>query len=146
LEIPAYRAAYFFLKFCGYSAPLAATAWPLVVKRRNLSAGQRAVAAAEAWSQAAAEGRVQTGQGGDHKSKPKEGVDLIQSPRDSFAGLFGVGKNYVEMARALWLDDPPAGDAVKAGTADLTLMSAAIGRLKPKPWRAMPYDMGISHV
>jgi hypothetical protein len=69
----------------------------LNVKRRNLTASQKAIAAASAWKQAEAEGRVQT-HGGDRKSNALRGR-LISSPRDYFAAQFAVGKNYVEMAR-----------------------------------------------
>jgi hypothetical protein len=80
-------------------------------------ASQRAIAAAEAWSQAAAEGRVQSCKGGDRREQSDK-FALIRDPREVFAKAFGVNEKYVEMARALWLDDPPAADAVKAGTAD----------------------------
>ncbi|MGH6678878.1 MAG: hypothetical protein ACREDL_08085 [Bradyrhizobium sp.] len=74
----------------------------LNVKRRNLNAAQRAIAAADAWLRAEAEGHVQK-QGG-----PRQNAETrrIASPRDHFAKLFAVNEKYVEMARDLLLDDP----------------------------------------
>ncbi|MCC6780942.1 MAG: DUF3102 domain-containing protein [Hyphomicrobiales bacterium] len=65
-------------------------------------------AAAEAWGLAEREGRVaERGQIGRNRS-PTVG-DLITTPRDHFAALFGSNKVYVEQARALLKNDPPAG-------------------------------------
>jgi hypothetical protein len=74
----------------------------LFFKRRSLTASQRAIAAGRAWLRAEAEGRVLTGKGGDRRSKDQSpNGALIHQPRDYFAALYGVGKNYVEMAHAL---------------------------------------------
>ena len=64
------------------------------------TAGQKAIAAAEAWKQAEDDGRVRTGRGGDRKSNAQKG-HLIADPRSYFGALFDVGKNYVDMARAV---------------------------------------------
>jgi hypothetical protein len=82
-------------------------------KRRKSNAGQLAMAAAEAWHIAEKDGKVQT-KGGNRKSKAQSG-HLISEPRDYFAKAFGVGKNYVEQARALLKDDALGAAAVKAG-------------------------------
>jgi hypothetical protein len=74
----------------------------LNVKRRNLTAGQKAVAAAEAWDM----GSLKVGKG----------------RAAALAELFGASKAYVEQARALLERDPPAAEAVKNG--DLTLAEA----------------------
>jgi hypothetical protein len=71
------------------------------------------MAAAEAWAYAEAQGMV-SAHGGDRKSNAQRG-HLISDPRSHFAEAFGVGKNYVEQARALLRDDPPAAVAVKNG-------------------------------
>jgi ParB-like chromosome segregation protein Spo0J len=85
----------------------------LNAKRRDLTASKRAVAAAEAWAYAEEAGRVLTGKGGD-RSKAQSG-HCIKDPRNFFADQFGVGKNYVEQARALKRGDPLAFAAVKDG-------------------------------
>jgi ParB-like chromosome segregation protein Spo0J len=85
----------------------------LNVKRRNMSASQKAMSAAEAWAIAEKEERVQT-KGGDRKSKAQNG-HLIRNPREHFATLFGVSKNYVEMGHALLRDDPTEAARVKKG-------------------------------
>jgi hypothetical protein len=72
---------------------------------------QRAIAAADAWLQAEAEGRVQT-KGGDRKSNGKSSL-LIDDPRVYFAEAFGSNDKYIRMARALLEDDPPAAEAVR---------------------------------
>jgi hypothetical protein len=82
-------------------------------KRRKPNASQMAMAAASAWAAAEAEGPVQT-KGGNRKSNAQLG-HLISEPREYFAGLFGVGKNYVEHARALLKYDPIGAAAVRAG-------------------------------
>jgi hypothetical protein len=60
-----------------------------------------AIVAAEAWGLAEKKGLVQK-QGGP-RQKAQNG--LIAHPREHFAELFGVSKNYVEMARALLRGD-----------------------------------------
>jgi hypothetical protein len=84
----------------------------LNVKRRNLTASQKAIAAAEAWVMAEAEGRVQK-HGGDRKSKPQNGVLIIKFPSEHFGALFSVGKNYVDMAKALLAEDGDPTNAVQ---------------------------------
>jgi len=86
----------------------------LNVKRRNLTKPQLAVSAARAWKEAEDEGRVQK-QGGDRGKTPKVG-ELIADPRSHFARLFGVSKNYVEMARRVLDYSPELADEVAAGT------------------------------
>jgi hypothetical protein len=72
----------------------------LNVHRRNLSAGQRAIAAAEAWDV--------TQSGSREEPKPKR-----------LAAMFGVAHGYVSQARALVERDPDAAAAVKAGALPL---------------------------
>jgi len=66
----------------------------------STTAQQKAIAAARAWAQAEAAGRIQKSGARTDLPTPKEGVGLIASPRDHFGAMFGVGKGYVEMARA----------------------------------------------
>jgi hypothetical protein len=62
------------------------------------TAGQKAIAAAEAWKRAEAEGQVRKqGARTDLRPLPKEGKGLIAHPREYFGPLFDVGKNYVDM-------------------------------------------------
>lgn len=75
----------------------------LNVKRRNLSASQRAIAAAEAWDVVAL--TVQP-----NRDTPR---------RKHLSTIFGVGENLVQQARALVERDPAAAAAVKAGRARL---------------------------
>jgi hypothetical protein len=97
----------------------------LNVKRRNLSAAQKAIAAADAWVQAEAEGRVET-KGGDRKSKAQS-AHLIADPRNHFGKLFGVGEKYVTMARDLLLHDRVAARAVRDGTGNLRAAHHELG-------------------
>jgi hypothetical protein len=69
----------------------------LNVKRRNLSAGQRAIAAAEAWDQ------VGEGSRADPRAR-------------KLARLFGTNDNYVSQARALVKNAPDLAQRVKEGT------------------------------
>jgi hypothetical protein len=87
------------------------------VKRRQLKAGPLAIAAAEAWIEAEKAGQIAE-HGGDRRSTAHKG-HLIKNPRDYFAKLFGVGKNYVEHARALLKDDPLAAASIKKAGASL---------------------------
>jgi hypothetical protein len=85
------------------------------------------MAAADAWLRAEAEGKVQTGKGGDRRRKDQsETFALIADPRSHFAKLFAVNKKYVEMARDLLLDDPVRVDAVRGGTKDLRAVHLAL--------------------
>lgn len=77
----------------------------LNVKRRSLRAGQKAIAAAEAWD------HVVPNVGDNRRAKIDRAALL--------AAMFGVSKSFVEMARALVLDDPIAAAAVKAGDEQL---------------------------
>jgi hypothetical protein len=96
----------------GRSPPLGITFLGLIrLSKWNLTASQRAMAAAAAWAMAEREGRVQSGA---ERAKSAQRGQIIRNPRDHFAALFGVGKNYVEMARALLRDDPPGADLVSA--------------------------------
>lgn len=64
------------------------------------------MAAARAWSRAAAAGKIlKRGQKPDDL-KSRKVRDLIRDPRTYFAKLYGVGEKFVEMARDLYLDDP----------------------------------------
>jgi hypothetical protein len=83
----------------------AALAVSLNTKRRNLDKQQLAVIAAKAWKRAEDDGRT-VGKSGASKSLPKMGSDLIQSPREHFATLYGVSKNYVQDAKFV-LDNVP---------------------------------------
>jgi hypothetical protein len=85
-----------------------------VKRRRTLTASKRAIAAALAWARAEAEKRVQIGAG--RPSKSAQSGQIITQPREHFAALYGVGKNYVEMARALLKDDKLGVEAVRSGT------------------------------
>jgi hypothetical protein len=62
------------------------------VKRRNLHAGQRAMAAAWAWAEIA--GMVQTGAGRPGNSSKVDKL-LIKNPRKHFGLLFGVGEQRI---------------------------------------------------
>jgi hypothetical protein len=103
----------------------------LNVKRRNLNAAQRAMAAADAWLRAEAEGKVQT-KGGDRGNQHTGGKEakaqsaLLADPRSHFGKLFGVGEKYVAMARDLLLDDPVGVQAVCGGTKDLRAAHLAL--------------------
>ena len=66
------------------------------MRRRNLNASQRAIAAAEAFDQV-----------------PILGTDGKR--RDALASMFGASRSYVQQARALVERDPDAARAVKAG-------------------------------
>jgi hypothetical protein len=73
-------------------------------------------AAAEAWKQAHAEGRVLAS--GETRRRPssrtlREG--LITEPHSHFGKLFGVGEKYVEMAWELVQFNAVAAAAVRAG-------------------------------
>jgi hypothetical protein len=104
------------------------------VKRRNLAAGQRAVAAARAWAAAEAEGRIlKPGETERRPSSPQKGEHLISKPREHFGTMFGAGKNQVEQAKAL-VDKNPVG--VAAIIADMTSPDepdAPIGAAVPTP-------------
>jgi hypothetical protein len=92
------------------------TAWVVLqnVKRRNLTAGQRAVAAARAWKVAENEGRIAK-EGRPAKNSPQQG-ELIKSPRDHFGKMFGAGKDQVEQAKALVDNDAVGVAAIMTGT------------------------------
>jgi len=98
----------------------------LNVKRRNLSAGQRAIAAADAWYQAEAAGRVLK-HGGDRTSG--KSTHLIADPREYFATAFGSNDKYIRMARSLLIDDPPAAESVRNGADLQEAHQALISRL-----------------
>ena len=84
----------------------------LNVKRRNLDAGQKAIAAAEAWIEAEAEGRtVGKGESGKLGKVP----NLIADPRGHFATMFGTNDKYIRLARDLIEGDPTAAASVKEG-------------------------------
>jgi hypothetical protein len=72
----------------------------LNVKRRNLTAGQRAIAAAKAWDMV---GKVPT----------------EAKRRDVLAAMFGVNEKYVQQARALVHHVPDVAAAVGRGEVDL---------------------------
>jgi hypothetical protein len=67
------------------------------VKRRNLTAGQRAIAAAEAWDRA-----------------PKN-LGGGKGTAATLAAMFGTNRTYIEQARALTVEDHLGAQAVKAG-------------------------------
>ncbi len=104
-------------KTCDPDADPLSVVVSLNVKRRNLNAGQKAIAAADAWLQGEAEGRVQVGPGRPKKSP--QNAEIIRAPAVHFAKVFGVGEKYVEMGRDLLRDDPVAAAAVRDGPADL---------------------------
>jgi hypothetical protein len=87
------------------------------VKRRNLTAGQRAVAAARAWAVADAEGRIlKPGETKRRPSSPQKGEHLIANPRVHFGKMFTAGKDQVEQAKALVDNDPVGVAAIMNGT------------------------------
>lgn len=88
----------------------------LNVKRRSLTKPQLAIAAARAWAQAESRGEVQT-HGGDRTSA--QNGHLIGSPRDHFGRLFGVSKNYVDMARLVVAYSADLAEQVSVGSARL---------------------------
>ena len=83
------------------------------VKRRNLTAPQRAVAAAHAWARAEASGRVQT-HGGNRRSSSGN-PNLIREPAKHFAALYGVSQDYAHMARAVLAYSEALAGEVRAG-------------------------------
>jgi len=87
--------------------------------RTNTAAGQRAIAAAEAWAIAEAEGKV-TPHGGNMKAI-RGNPTLIKDPPDHFGKLFGVNEQTVRMARALLKSDPDNAAKVKANSARIAL-------------------------
>lgn len=68
-----------------------------------MTAPQRAIAAARAWARAEAAGRIlKPGENARWKGSPKVGEPQpITDAREHFAALYGVSKNYIEMARAV---------------------------------------------
>jgi hypothetical protein len=64
---------------------------------RPRTAGQRAIAAAEAWAMAEVEGRTLPSRGKPSKKDLEGGI--ILAPEDHFSKLFGVGHNSVTQAR-----------------------------------------------
>lgn len=113
----------------------------LNVKRRHLTAGQRACVAAEAWALAEAEGQVQT-KGGDRRSKGKSSR-LIAAPADHFAKLFGTNGKYVKQARRLLTSRRPLFEQVKLGQVKL---ADAYERVvwDAKPERERDYNLVLS--
>jgi hypothetical protein len=83
------------------------------ITRRHLSAGQRAIVAAEAWALAEQAGHV--GQG--RAPSVDFGGRIIRGSRsrELFADLFTVSPDYVQMARALLRESPSAAAIVKEG-------------------------------
>lgn len=100
----------------------------LNVHRRNLTAGQRAIAAAEAWLWIIAKGdeALASDDVRDSIAVAQEfaGIKFARfeghEARDTIAGLFGSNRVYVQQARALVERDPDAAAAVKGGTTSLT--------------------------
>jgi hypothetical protein len=101
-------------------------------KRVETTAGQRAIAAAEAWMMAEAEGKTLAGSRGDIRASKRrpDRASIISDPRNHFAKLFGSGHNQVEMARALIRQDPDAAAKVKAGGHITPLYEALMQRLR----------------
>ncbi|HEY2758296.1 MAG TPA: hypothetical protein VGJ01_21485 [Pseudolabrys sp.] len=84
------------------------------VKGRDLTASNRAYAAAEACAYAENTGKVaKHGEVGRNRV-PKVGT-LISHPRDYSSEQFGVNRVYVGHARALLRDDPVAFTTVNGG-------------------------------
>ena len=83
---------------------------PRIIKRRTLNPSQRAVAAALAWRQAEAEGRVLTGRGGD-RTKAQDAL-CIKDPRSYFAKQFEGGEKAVAL-------DERAIERIQLGPDDL---------------------------
>jgi hypothetical protein len=79
------------------------------VKRRNLTPGQRAYAAAAAWTAAEAEGRVQK-QGPKQKGQNTQ----ISDPRTYFAKQFDASDKYVRMVRDFLAPVDDGGDPAAA--------------------------------
>jgi hypothetical protein len=86
----------------GDAAPraCASPAASLNAKRRNLSPAQRAMATAEAWDM------LETKPGPKARNEPKNGLNGKRS--DHLGKMFGVGGTYVEQARFVIENDPPA--------------------------------------
>jgi len=80
----------------------------MAVQRRNLTAGQKAIAAAEAWEML------------DGKKLPKRREEVL-------ADLFHTNRLYVQHARALVERDPLGAQAVKDGARQ----SSSQGRRAP---------------
>jgi hypothetical protein len=76
---------------------------------KNTTAGQRAIAAAEAWNYAESRGMTGTG-----RKLGIEGTEVGTKARTYFGKLFGADEHQVDQARALLRDDPPAAALVTA--------------------------------
>jgi ParB-like chromosome segregation protein Spo0J len=120
------------------------TAWVVMqnVKRRNLTAGHRAVGAARAWKQAEDEKRVL--QPGETKRRPssssKEQDALIVNPSKHFGKMFGAGYHQVEQAKAL-IDESRADDESKALLAQLAVAAVMNGTFLAEAVR--DYELGV---
>lgn len=100
----------------GQPAPASVGERAVVDRFRSLCAGahragQRAIAAAEAWTIAEAEGQVlKTG----HRIEAGKAYLVVGEPRIYFGKLFGAGHHQVQFARALLREDALGAARVKA--------------------------------
>ena len=95
------------------------------VKRRNLNAGQKAIAAAEVWELVGA---------------PKNRRDQKRGRSELLAEQFGVSRAYVEQARALVISDAVGAAAVKAGS---NTLHGLHGKSPGKPCFGAKFDFMV---
>ena|SRR5579863_7850324 len=105
----------------GVSGPVA----HLGEHRDQNTAGQRAIAAAEAWIHAEKEGKTLK-RGGDRAKGMVHPEGVVKDAEGHFSKMFGVRGATVQHARALLRGDPDVAALVKAG----------------KPLRPAPYAAG----
>jgi hypothetical protein len=96
--------------------------------RRQLTASQAAMAAARAWRQAEAEGRVQSGAGRPGNSTGSG--ELIRDPRNHFAKLLGAGRDLTQNAKALLDEAPDLAAEIDGGETVATQYAALQQRRK----------------
>lgn len=100
--------------------------------RRHLTAGQRAMVAANAKPLYAAEAKERM-----HKGRPKEGVEIIPQDtgkaRDKAAAAVGVNPRYVDQAEYVIKNAPEVAEQVKAGEVSLPQALKTIRRTNPLP-------------
>jgi hypothetical protein len=94
------------------------------LKRRHLTPGQRAIAAAKAWNVAITEGKAKPARGGDQRKKFS-----FAHPAQDFAREFVVNQQYVKDARKLLQEAPGLAESVNGGSMNLP---EALGELEQR--------------
>jgi hypothetical protein len=97
-------------------------------KRRDLTAAQRACAAAIAWKRAEDDGRVRKSEEGRPTKEVAYSKQLILNPRDHFAARFGAGQSFTQQAKYLFDNDPLGFEAARNGADFKTTYQEAIDR------------------